>query len=80
MEEREQLLHPTAQAPVDQPDWLLAIVGHIVTLNHELGDVVRDVAWIKNVIRLMLIVLVLLALSQGDELLGVLRKALDLLA
>jgi len=80
MEEREPLVHPTVKAPVDQPEWLLAIVGHIVALNHELGDVVRDLAWVKRIVKAILIVLVLLGISLGDELLEVIRKALDLLA
>jgi len=60
-------------------DWQATILLHIITINHELGDVVRDLAWTQNVVKLILVIVILLALSQADNFINVARRALDLL-
>lgn len=67
-ERSESLLHPTAQAPVDQPDWLLGIVSHIITINHELGGLQSDVGWIKTALKVVVILVIALAIVHGPEL------------
>lgn len=64
---------------IEPTDWQTKILFHIMTINRELGDVVRDLAWVKKLVKMILVIIVLLVLAQGDEVISLLRKALDLL-
>jgi hypothetical protein len=65
----------------DEPtDWQAKIMDHIIVINHELGDVVRDISWVKTVMKIILVILVLLSIAHGPEMIELLSKALDLLA
>jgi hypothetical protein len=77
-EQPEPLVNRTVQAPVDQPGWLLGIVDHIVTINHELGEVVQEQHWQRKVLKIVLVILILLALLHGSEMVELLSRTLDL--
>lgn len=63
----------------DPTDWQALILEHIITINHEMGEVVQDVVWLTKVVRIMIILIALLVLAQGEEFVGLLKRALDLL-